>query len=104
MTKELVRLSGKEELILQLLIVGGEMYGLELVEKSGGLLPRGTVYVTLERMADRGLVDSRQSPRERGVSGIPRRLYRPTGAGARAFRTVQATRARVLGALTPALA
>ena len=33
------------------------MFGLALVERSGGALKRGTVYVTLGRMEAKGLLD-----------------------------------------------
>ena len=86
-TDHSVRLSTKEALILSLLMQqGGEMYGLEMVQKSDGGLARGTVYVTLDRMADRGLVESRQEEKPSHVPGIPRRLYRPTGLGQRVYR------------------
>jgi DNA-binding PadR family transcriptional regulator len=79
---EIPRLSPKEALILGLLVAKGEMYGLELVHGSGGELKRGTVYVTLGRMADKGYVESRTVPQEDG-SGMPKRLFRATGYGAR---------------------
>jgi hypothetical protein len=52
------RLSRTEHLILDLL-QDREGFGLELVERSGGALKRGTVYVTLARMQDKGYVTSR---------------------------------------------
>jgi len=58
------------------------MYGLELVNDSGGDLKRGTVYVTLGRMADKGYVESRTVPQDDG-SGMPKRLFQATGYGAR---------------------
>src|SRR5436305_7235006 len=76
------RLSSKEALILRLLVARGEMYGLELVNESGGELKRGTVYVTLGRMADKGYVESRTVPQDDG-SGMPKRLFQATGYGAR---------------------
>jgi DNA-binding PadR family transcriptional regulator len=75
-------LPAKERLILELL-VSGPMYGLELVEQSGGALKRGTVYVTLGRMEAKGLVESRQEPLPPGAIGLPRRVYRPTALGVR---------------------
>jgi hypothetical protein len=42
-------LSAKESLILELLVQGNEMYGLQLVAASRRRLKRGTVYVTLGR-------------------------------------------------------
>lgn len=59
------------------------MYGLELVRASGGSLRRGTVYVTLGRMEEKGYVESHPEVQERGAIGLPRRLYRPTGLGLR---------------------
>ena len=74
-------LSSKETLILELLLEHGELYGLELVAASRRRLKRGTVYVTLGRMADKGYVESRleDAPAESG--GLPRRLYKPTTLG-----------------------
>ena len=83
------RLSEKEYLILDLLRAGIERFGLELVKESQGSLRRGTVYVTLSRMAEKGYVKSRQekSPKD---PGMPRRLYKITGEGARALRAADA--------------
>lgn len=57
------------------------MFGLEMVEASDGGLKRGTIYVTLSRLADKGYVASREVPREAPEIGIPRRVYRVTGLG-----------------------
>lgn len=80
----LPRLSPKEAEILRLLIANGEMYGLELVAASP-LLGPGTIYVTLGRMADKGFVESR-TEKVANQPGLPRRLFTPTGEGARVFR------------------
>jgi PadR family transcriptional regulator, regulatory protein PadR len=76
--------SAKEALVLELLADAGDRYGLELVEASGGSLKRGTVYVTLGRMEDKGFVTSMQEERASGAIGLPRRLYRLTPLGRRA--------------------
>ena len=81
---DIPRLSSKEAEILRLLIANGEMYGLQLVNASDSL-KRGTIYVTLGRMADKGYVESREEA-EPTSSGGPRRLYQATGHGARVFR------------------
>ena len=78
---EIPRLSQKEFVVLELLVSKGEMYGLEMV-KAAGELKRGTVYVLLNRMADKGYVESRQV-KGQGAAGLPRRLYKATGHGAR---------------------
>ena len=73
-------MSRTESLVMELLR-GRERYGLELVDKSNGALKRGSVYVILARMEEKGFVESRQEERSPGVSGLPRRLYRATPYG-----------------------
>jgi DNA-binding PadR family transcriptional regulator len=79
-------LSAKEALILQMLVPKRHMYGQEMVEASDGQLGRGTVYVTLDRMEDKGYVDSWQEERAPGAVGLPRRLYKVTGLGSAVLR------------------
>jgi PadR family transcriptional regulator, regulatory protein PadR len=74
-------LSSKEYLILEILIASKEMYGLELVAASAGELKRGTVYVTLGRMEDKGYIASRFEGAPAGAGGLPRRVYAPTTLG-----------------------
>jgi DNA-binding PadR family transcriptional regulator len=82
-----VRLTAKEREILTLLIRhDAEMYGLEMVARSERRISRGSIYVLLDRLEERGLVSSRVEPRPPGMSGIARRLYRPTGYGRRVFQ------------------
>ena len=76
MNNEFPKLSSKEFKILQLLIFSGEMFGLEMLEASEGELKRGTIYVTLQRMGDKGYVESREEPRTNAEIGIPRRKIR----------------------------
>lgn len=78
-TASLPRLSATEQLILELLVEHGELFGLAMVEASNGRLKRGTVYVTLGRMEEKGYLDSRQEPLPPGATGLPRRFYLPTG-------------------------
>lgn len=90
-------LSSKELLILELLIGAKEMYGLELVAASDGALKRGTVYVTLGRMEDKGYVTSKLESAPPAAGGLPRRVYgaTPLGREALAVWTTAATRFRV---------
>ena len=90
---DLPRLSPTEHLILELL-AGEEMFGLQLVEHSQRALKRGTVYVTLGRMQDKGYVESRTDRQPAGAIGLPRRLYRPTAYGLRVLKAWQ-TAARI---------
>jgi DNA-binding PadR family transcriptional regulator len=80
------RLSAKEALILNLLAHKREMYGLQMVAASKGRLKRGTVYVTLGRMEDKGYVTSRTEDAPDGAGGLPRRLYEATPLGLRVLK------------------
>lgn len=80
-----MKLSKKEELILDLL-GQSEMYGLDLIEKSGGSLGRGTIYVHLARMEELDLVQARQVASEH-ESALPRRIYKATELGRTLFLT-----------------
>jgi len=73
-------MSRTESLVMELLR-GRERYGLELVDASEGALKRGSVYVILARMEEKGFVESRQDECPSGASGPPRRLYRATTYG-----------------------
>jgi PadR family transcriptional regulator PadR len=78
------RLSAIESLILELLIATDEaMYGLQLVAASRRRLKRGTIYVTLGRMEDKGFISSRLEAAPADAGGLPRRLYEPTALGRR---------------------
>ena len=86
---DIPRLSPTERLILELL-AGEEMFGLQLVEQSKGALKRGTAYVTLGRMQDKGYIESWTEQQSPGAIGLPRRLYRPTAYGARLLQAWEA--------------
>ena len=76
-------MSPTESLVMELLR-GRERYGLELVDASGGTLKRGSVYVILARMEEKGFVDSRQEERVAGhqraaAPALSRHAVRPEG-------------------------
>lgn len=77
-------LTASEFLIMSLLVESRskEMYGLGLVAQSEGKLKKGTVYVLLGRLEEKGFVRGRTVI---GESAIPRKLYQPTGLGQRVF-------------------
>jgi DNA-binding PadR family transcriptional regulator len=87
-------LSGKEALVLDLLLnrPSTGMYGLELVNVSGSRLKRGTVYVTLSRMEEKGYVESWQEEQRPDAAGLPRRLYRVSGYGQKVYEVWQLAR------------
>src|SRR5262245_13546007 len=76
-------LSAKESLILDLLVRDGELYGLQLVSASKRRLKRGTVYVTLGRMEEKGYITSRLEDPPPDAGGLPRRRYEATELGRR---------------------
>lgn len=78
------RLSSLEFLVMKLLTnTSKEMYGLQMIEEAGGRLKRGTIYVTLGRMEDKGFIESRKEEQRAGAKGLPRRLYKPSALGQR---------------------
>jgi DNA-binding PadR family transcriptional regulator len=81
---EFPALSGKEFLIMELLDSNGEMFGLEMVDRSDGELKKGTIYVTLGRMVDKDLVESLDSATNDGAG--PRVMYIATDWGKRVFK------------------
>jgi PadR family transcriptional regulator, regulatory protein PadR len=90
-------LTAKETLILEML-AEGEQYGLQLVTASRRRLKRGTVYVTLGRMEDKGYVVSRLEDAPAEAGGLPRRLYRPTPLGMRVLAACAQMTGRLLEA------
>ena len=81
----LLTLSPKELLVLELLLRHQDLYGLQLVATSGGRLKRGTVYVTLGRMEEKGYITSRLDAAPSGTGGLPRRIYAATALGCRMY-------------------
>jgi DNA-binding PadR family transcriptional regulator len=82
-SSRLPTLSAKERIVLELLVSSGAKYGLQLVDESRGRLKRGTVYVTLGRMEQKGLIESRHEPETRSADALRRRMYHATGHGRR---------------------
>ena len=86
----ILTVSPKELLVLDLLVREQSLYGLQLVTSSRGRLKRGTVYVTLGRMEEKGYISSHQEDAPPLSGGLPRRVYEPTALGRRmhaAFRS-----------------
>ena len=81
----LLTLTPKELIVLELLLRHQELYGLQLVAASRGQLKRGTVYVTLGRMEEKGYITSKLHAPPSGTGGMPRRIYTVTALGRRMF-------------------
>ena len=94
------RLSSTERFILEKLRERGEMFGLQMIEESSGRLKRGTAYVTLGRMQEKGYLESRQEALPPGAIGLPRRLYRPSGYALRILDAWQLAE-RALAGINP---
>jgi DNA-binding PadR family transcriptional regulator len=92
MGEKIPNLSGKEFVILEMLLEAGEMFGLEMVDASNGELKKGTIYVTLQRMSEKGLVESRAEPRAEPEIGIARRKYQATNLGQTIFKSQELAR------------
>jgi DNA-binding PadR family transcriptional regulator len=60
------------------------LYGLEIVKGSNGKLARGTVYVLLGRLEEKGFITASVDP-QANHPGLPRRRYKLTGLGHRAL-------------------
>jgi PadR family transcriptional regulator, regulatory protein PadR len=86
------------ELVILRALITGPLYGQELVTQSNGELKRGTVYVTLNRMEEKGFVESFEEKRPHAEGGLPRRRYRVTGEGQRALHVVETIEAALAGA------
>ncbi len=74
-----------ESVVLRLLAEAGAGYGLQLVRASHGQLKRGSVYVLLERLIDKGFVEDCPEPQVHPAIGLQRRRYQLTGLGHRAL-------------------
>ena len=77
------------------------MYGLELVNASEGRLKRGSVYVTLNRMEEKGYITFRKEETAPIQGGMPRPLYSASGLGERLLRVWQIAKQQMapMGAL-----
>ena len=79
--------------LLAVVRLDDEAYGLavrhDLAERSGRDYSVGAIYTTLQRLEDKGLLASRASAPLPVRGGRSRRVFRVTGAGARAIRDAE---------------
>ena len=73
-------------------------YGLEIVDESDGFVKRGSVYVLLGRLEEKGFVRVLKSRRTQQTSGPPRPHYQLTGEGSRVLAAADSIGMRTLGA------
>ena len=79
------RLTLQTQLVLSVLLDGGEQYGLEIAKQAG--LASGTIYPILARLETAGWVESGWEDIDESLEGRrKRRYYRLTGVGERQGR------------------
>jgi DNA-binding PadR family transcriptional regulator len=89
-----LRLGEVEHLVLlAVLRLEGEAYAVPIrdviLEETGIGLPRGSIYITLDRLEEKGFVESWFSEPAATRGGKARRLYRMRPAGVAALRAGQ---------------
>ncbi len=79
----------EELVLLSVTRQAGDGYGTsvrrELAEVTGTDVSIGAVHATLERLVEKGMVESGSGTRPRSTPGRPRRYFRVTEAGTRAL-------------------
>jgi len=80
----------EQMLLLAILRLDDEAYGVRLMEeledRVGRSVSRGSVYVTMDRLEDKGWLASETSPARPERGGRPRRIVRVTPEGVGALR------------------
>lgn len=85
-----MRLSRQARSVLETLENLGTAYGLAIHRAAKGV-PKGSVYTVLIRLADQGLVSSKQEDVDHSRPGMPRRFYSMTAEGFAALAAVRAS-------------
>jgi len=97
----------EEMVLLAILRIGDGAYGAsivrELEEQGGRSVPRGSVYVALDRLESKELVESRAGEPTPQRGGRAPRLVKVTKAGMAALKRNHAVRARLLRGVGEAL-
>jgi DNA-binding PadR family transcriptional regulator len=73
-------------------------YGLEIVDDSAGAVKRGSVYVLLGRLEEKGFVRVLPSKKARDSIGPARPQYQLTGEGSRVMSAASAIGMKISGA------
>lgn len=94
-------------ILMAVLHLGGDAFGSairdEIERRSGRPAARGSVYVTLDRLEEKGLLASRLDGAAPNRGGRPRRVFRVTAAGLKAVRHSVALLSRMHKGLEPLL-
>lgn len=93
--------------LMAVLHLGAGAYGSairdEIERRTQRPVSRGAVYVTLERLEEKGLAASKLGGANEARGGRPKRLFRVTPGGVRALKYSIATLARMHDGLEPLL-
>lgn len=93
--------NNREAVILSILI-NGERFGREIREdyarRAGETMPLGSLYVTLDRMVEKGFLRSRQGDSMPERRGNRRRFFKLTASGIAALNQFQIRQLMVFGA------
>jgi DNA-binding PadR family transcriptional regulator len=71
----------------------------EIRARTGREIPRGSLYVTLDRLEQKGLLASREGGTSAARGNRPKRVFKVTPAGVRAVRTAVAAVTRMRAGL-----
>jgi len=58
----------------------------EIAARTGRAVPRGSIYITLDRLEEKGLLASREAGASVARGNRPKRLFKVTAAGVRAVK------------------
>jgi DNA-binding PadR family transcriptional regulator len=93
--------------LMAALHLGRQAYGSAMLDeieaRTGRRVSRGSVYITLDRLEDKGLLESRLEEASQKRGGRPKRLFRVTGAGLKAVKHSLSVLARMHKGLEPLL-
>jgi len=93
--------------LMTVLHLGGNAYGstiyAEIESRSGRTVARGAVYITLDRLEQKGLLVSRLGPATASRRGRQKRLFRVSPVGVRALKESIALLSRMYRGLEPVL-
>lgn len=85
--------ASQREFLLLGCVLHGEKYGLEIRDefekRTGEPMPLGSLYVTLDRMEDKGFLKTREGEPNPERGGNNRKYYKITATGTDAFNRFQ---------------
>lgn len=93
--------------LMAVMHVGGDAFGSairdEIEQRTGRTVARGAVYITLDRLEDKGLLASKLGESSARRGGRPKRFFRVTAAGVKAVKHSVSQLARMHKGLEPLL-